>query len=71
MSRPKLADGSRRDFTVRFRVTVDERDALHRTAAEAGLSLSDWMRALLLAAAGVDQAEQAESTPRGTGIDGP
>lgn len=46
MGRPKLEDGQRRDHTVGVRVSAEERDQVHKTAAAANLSVGEFTRQL-------------------------
>ncbi len=46
--RPPLAPGRRRDVQVNLRVSPAEKVRIGQAAAEADLSLSDWIRCRLL-----------------------
>jgi hypothetical protein len=43
----------RKDQVVRMRVSASEKEAMEKTAARSGLSVSAWLRQLALRAAGV------------------
>lgn len=46
MGRPKLEDGQRRDRTVGVRVSAEQLDQVHKTAAAANLSVGELTRQL-------------------------
>lgn len=49
--RPPKAAGDRKEVTVRFRVTAEQREAMNQAAIRAGMSTSEWLRRLALEAA--------------------
>jgi len=56
--RPKKAKAERKGEVLRIRVTVDQKEAIARAAARAGLDLSSWLRILALRAAGLLESEK-------------
>lgn len=46
--RPKLPKGEARDAVLSVRLTKDEKRAMEREAADAGETLGDWCRSVLL-----------------------
>jgi hypothetical protein len=50
MGRPKKPKAERKGEVIPIRVSADERQAIDATAEAEGLSRSDWMRRVLIAA---------------------
>jgi uncharacterized protein (DUF1778 family) len=46
--RPKLPPGQAKGLRVSFRVAREERERIHRAAAEDGVSPSEWIRRAVL-----------------------
>ena len=50
MARPLKPEDNKREFVIRTRVTASEKSAIQRNAKEAGLTTSDFLRGLAIAA---------------------
>lgn len=53
--RPKLDPKDRRNHTLRVRLNDDEHGAIAKAAEKSGVSMSEWVRSLVLDAAFVEQ----------------